>query len=100
MGAINKFLKNRDIFGQPVELNFNRKGPTANTALGGCVSLLVKFMIFAYFVIKVRDLVELRNPTIKVFEETVPANVKWEESYENMRILPFMMLRNTTFDSN
>ena len=49
-----KFIKDFDIFGHPVELNFNKNGPTHKTMIGGCVSLvyyivtvcLVLFIVF------------------------------------------------------
>ena len=48
MGKISRFLKSQDIFGHHVELNFNRKGSTHNTVLGGCASILVKAAMLFY----------------------------------------------------
>ena len=42
-----KFIKSQDLFGHEVSLNFNKKGSSHNTLVGGVVSVLVKaFMVF------------------------------------------------------
>ena len=42
------FLKDQDLFGHPVELNFNKRGSQHNTVLGGIVSIVVKALMVAY----------------------------------------------------
>lgn len=54
--GINRFIKELDMFGHDVRLNFNRKGYTHKTFLGGLVSLFIKTAIFLYVVLNVRKL--------------------------------------------
>ena len=45
MGLLN-IIRSKDFFGFPVELDFNGKGSTHNTYIGGFLSLIVRiFMI-------------------------------------------------------
>lgn len=48
---LSKFLKRQDLFGLPVQLHFNKKGPSHRTLMGGLVSILIKlFMAFYIFI--------------------------------------------------
>ena len=38
------------MFGHPVALNFNRKGSTANTVVGGVVSILLKAFLLVFLI--------------------------------------------------
>jgi len=48
----SKRIKNQDMFGHPVTLNFNTQGDTYNTVIGGVVSVFIKFLIFGFLVFK------------------------------------------------
>ena len=41
-------LRNQDIFGHPVLLNFNRTGSFHKTSIGGFFSILIKMIYVAY----------------------------------------------------
>ena len=45
MPSISKILKQVDIFGYQVSLNFNRQGSVHNTAIGGFFSLMIGGLI-------------------------------------------------------
>ena len=45
MPSISKILKQVDIFGFQVSLNFNRQGSVHNTAIGGIFSLMIGGLI-------------------------------------------------------
>ena len=45
----NRFIKNMDIFGEPISLNFDRKGSTHQTCFGGICTVL--FLVFATVVV-------------------------------------------------
>ena len=45
---MQSFLRNRDLFGHPVQLNFNKGGPEHNTVYGGVASLVVKVLMLVY----------------------------------------------------
>ena len=43
---IKEALKNQDMFGKPVSLNFDKKGDVINTNFGGVISLIIKIGMF------------------------------------------------------
>ena len=55
--GLTRAIKEFDMFGHDVRLNFNRNGDTHKTILGGIVSLFIKTAIFLYVVLNVRKLV-------------------------------------------
>ena len=48
MKTMKRLVKEQDMFGHPVTLNFNKKGSTANTLLGGLCSILVKLFLIVF----------------------------------------------------
>ena len=48
--GIKKTLRNQDMFGHPVSLNFDKKGDVLRTNFGGVVSIIIKALLFAFFV--------------------------------------------------
>ena len=58
---ISGFLRNFDLFGYDINLNFNRRGKTHKTAVGGFFSLLV-YMFIGFFVFtKVSTMINLQD---------------------------------------
>ena len=49
MSFLNSFLLSQDLFGHLISFNFDKKGDTHNTKIGGFVSILVK-VFFAIFI--------------------------------------------------
>jgi len=45
-------IKDQDMFGHAVTLNFNQQGDTYNTIIGGCASVIIKLLIFGFLVFK------------------------------------------------
>ena len=41
----NNFIKNRDYFGKPIQIHFDKSGPTHNTIVGGLVSILINIFL-------------------------------------------------------
>lgn len=62
--GISRCLKNQDLFGHAVLLNFDRKGDTINTVIGGVLSLFSKFVLLAFLLAKGSDLVNKKDPAI------------------------------------
>ena len=49
MDKIYRFIKNRDIFGHPIELTLNDKGDLVHrTLIGGFISLIIQITITYY----------------------------------------------------
>ena len=47
----SNFIRNRDWFGNPIQLNFNKKGSSHNTFFGGLLSVLVNVAMITYCLI-------------------------------------------------
>ena len=47
MKSLKKFIRNQDIFGEKVSLNFEKKGSTFKTSLGGFLTLIFYMLILA-----------------------------------------------------
>ena len=43
-------LRQQDIFGHPISLNFNRKGDHHKTLVGGFISIWIKILYFSYMI--------------------------------------------------
>ena len=46
------FITGIDDFGFPIQVNFNKQGPTANTVSGGCCSLFIRACLIFFVVFK------------------------------------------------
>ena len=54
-------IKDIDLFGHPIELNFNNKGSTHNTFVGGFFSIFIRFALFVYVVVIVMKMLTYGN---------------------------------------
>ena len=59
-------IRNRDIFGQQIALNFNNKGSTHNTFFGGIVSLLSNALLLGYFCIHLDKMIGYKDDKISL----------------------------------
>ena len=48
MVNIKNHIKNHDLFGYRVDLNFNKRGHSHQTMIGGLISILLKVLIILY----------------------------------------------------
>ena len=46
--ALQEKVKDYDMFGHTIALNFDKKGDTYNTVVGGCCSILIKIFLISY----------------------------------------------------
>ena len=61
----DNFIKSHDLFGHPLEINFNNNGSVHNTTFGGSVSLLtVKLLMVIYIYILIKKLVSYGDDAI------------------------------------
>ena len=61
MGSIRNFIRNFDLFGQPILLNFNKKGNTHTTLIGGLISIIVQVFLYWYLVVHVKRMILYEN---------------------------------------
>ena len=50
-------LRNRDIFGHPIKLNFDKKGDSHKTVIGGFFSMLVQAFFLWYIIFHFRKII-------------------------------------------
>ena len=61
---MQEFLKNRDLFGHQVQLNFNKKGPQHTMVVGGVVSIIVKVLMLTYVGVLMNRMLEYKDDQI------------------------------------
>jgi hypothetical protein len=61
MKRIKYTVKNMDIFGYMVSLNFNREGTMFKTVFGGFLSILYIILLILFTGLKINDLLSLTN---------------------------------------
>ena len=85
----SQLIKEQDLFGHQVSLNFDGKGEQHKTLIGGLVSILVKVFLGLYVYLRVKQLIfkEDSNTVVdEIFEKT------------NMtELVPFSSLKMTPF---
>ena len=57
MNKLSKRIKNHDMFGHKIEFNYNKRGSSHQTIIGGICSLIIKIMILAYSFILMKKLI-------------------------------------------
>ena len=69
---IKQFFTGRDIFGQPVNLNFNEEGNVYKSLFGAIITYLM-FVLLFYLVAykKGKDMFEKNNPQIGQYEDFI-----------------------------
>ena len=61
---LSKFIREFDLFGHTIELNFNKEGSTYKTFIGGLISLIVKIFLLYYLILKTYVLVTFGDNTV------------------------------------
>jgi len=57
MDRFKEKIKDMDMFGHTINLNFNKEGDTHNTLLGGCFSFLIRITMGIYIFVNVRKMI-------------------------------------------
>ena len=50
MAKLKHIIKNQDLFGYTVDLNFNKAGHSHNTIIGGLISICLKLLLIVYVI--------------------------------------------------
>ena len=85
--GLSSCLKNRDNYGHEVQFNFDRKGSTVNTPLGGAVSILVNFAIYGFFVLKIMSMINRENNDLYLRESIVTADEIGTHTFNEFNML-------------
>ena len=94
--SLSKYITNHDLFGHKIELNFNRKGSSHNTLIGGVVSVLIKVTIVFYIYLLTKKLInkedDKNSSLITNLDLDALGPVRLDETKTNM----YFVLSNTT----
>jgi hypothetical protein len=66
--SFNRVIKDCDLFGHRVQLNFNKNGRTHNTILGGCSSIVFYVISLLILVARIQDISRPQSSVISFFE--------------------------------
>ena len=92
---IKEALKNQDMFGKPVSLNFDKKGDVINTNFGGVISLIIKIGMFAYFINKYVIMKTHGNDKIVTNQEFTDFDGLDYVNLAEAQIMPFFSLKSS-----
>ena len=63
MSKVKESIKEKDVYGQPISLNF-KGSETFNTLPGGILSIFMSVLLVAYFVLRLKQMVQRDNWTL------------------------------------
>jgi hypothetical protein len=91
-------IKDIDMFGHPIELNFNNKGSTHNTIVGGFFSIFIRSFLTFYVFYNIYQMCWYQNNTVRQSTFTLSADADSDQTvnnilYENMRSKLFIVIR-------
>ena len=80
------------MFGHKVVLNFNRKGETFKTGVGGFTSIIIKILISYFIYGKMTKLFNHELNQINKNEQSININEIKKQSLKEMKIVPFFQM--------
>lgn len=91
-------LKDIDLFGHPIELNFNSRGSQHNTVFGGFISIFIRSALLFYVVFIIHKMFTYANNTERNATFTLVMDDSQEESvshirYDDLRTNLFLVFR-------
>lgn len=92
---LRKRVKNNDMFGHSVVLNFNRQGETYKTSFGGCISIFIKVVLIAYVYLRFTKMIYLSDNQYGMNAMPAEFNETGIKNFEEMGFLPIFQLTST-----
>ena len=89
MPSISKILKQIDIFGLQVSLNFNRHGSVHNTVIGGFFTLMIVGLISYLGYTNLYLMFTFNNPSLSIIQQKVDFSKQGTTNFEDLNILIF-----------
>lgn len=93
---MKKFLKNQDKSGHFVSFTYKGKSDSYNTPLGGCISALMKILVYVIMVMLIQDMAGSRsNDDISNYERAWKhehEDDKGSIKYSDTSILPYFFV--------
>ena len=85
-------ISGQDMFGHPVVLNFNQKGETHNTFVGGLLGIFIKVVLILYVYGKAVRLVEKSDNSIGYEITSGELHALPEYPFKGTRFLPILQV--------
>ena len=81
--TFNRVIKDCDLFGHRVQLNFNKNGRSHNTMIGGCTSIIFYIVSIAILLSRIPD---IQKPLSSVISFVEPVNQEIALSDEGISV--------------
>jgi hypothetical protein len=92
--GLKHFVTNRDQFGHPIHLNFNKKGHQHNTTFGGCLSIIIYVLLFSVILDKGIKMVFRQEDDIIQVEENTDFEEVGEMTLKKAKLIPVLKFTN------
>lgn len=83
MNKLSSSIRDIDMFGHPIELNFNKKGSTHNTVVGGFFSIFIKSFLLFYVIYIFYQMFTFGNDVVRNATFSLLADSESGEKLEN-----------------
>ena len=96
--AVGDAIKSIDMFGHPIELNFNKSGSAHQTVVGGFFSIYIRLFLLFYVVSIFHRMFTYGNDTVRNATFTLDSKNSSEQNvnhipYDSMQATLFMVVR-------
>ena len=86
-------IKNNDYFGHPVQLNYQKQGATHNTLFGGCVSIVIKFVMIVMVSFKTKQMLFKEEDKVDQSVKSIIDFYDQEVNMNEMKVYPFYAIQ-------
>ena len=97
---MNKKLKKIDIFGYPIQLNFNQKGEKHNTLMGSLLTIVYYAFIMGYTIYCFYKLVFHLQDSDNLVTTSLNLGQLGNVSYDSTSLTLFAMIKGKNLDSS
>ena len=87
-------VKDQDLFGYKINFNFDRRGETHTTVVGGCVSIFIKIIFAIYIFLCFKRMILHEDDDLKVAYGSQDLEELGDVSLNETKMLPFWVVRN------
>jgi len=89
-----KGIRDKDLFGHNVTLNFNKRGSTHKTLIGGFFSIIVKTIIYGYVGLTMKQMLFLEENKNVTIDSLINLEELGEQNYKDSHMTTFYTLTN------